>query len=95
MAVDPGTRPRHRDTRADFDDVGFTPVDESIDIGTDADDALVFAKSMGIVEGLTNGLDADDRATAMANLHELFLAHETPDGVRLDSASWVITARRV
>lgn len=77
-----------------FDEVGFTPVDEPMDIGADADDALDFAKSMGIVEGLTDGLDADDRAAAMANLHEVFVAHESPDGVLLDAAAWVITARR-
>ena len=63
-------------------------------LGTDAADALEFAKTMGIVEGLTDGLDADERATAMANLAELFAANETADGVLLASAAWLITARR-
>ena len=79
---------------AGFDEVGFTPVDEPMEIGVDASDALDFAKTMGIVEGLTEALSADDRATAMDNLRNLFVANETPDGVLLDSASWVITARR-
>ena len=43
---------------AGFDDVELEPIDEPIDLGTDASDALEFAKTMGIVEGLTDGLDA-------------------------------------
>ncbi len=57
-------------------------------------DALEFAKSMGIVEGLLHALDDQDRATAMSNLADLFHAHATPDGVLFDSAAWLITARR-
>ena len=43
---------------AGFDDVELEPIDELIDLGTDASDAIEFAKTMGIVEGLTDGLDA-------------------------------------
>ena len=47
---------------AGFDGVELEPIDELIDLGTDASDALEFAKTMGIVEGLTDGLDAEARA---------------------------------
>ena len=47
---------------------------------------------MGIVEGLTDGLDAPARAEAMSNLADLFHERETPDGVLLASAAWLITA---
>jgi SAM-dependent methyltransferase len=78
---------------AGFDDVELTPIDELVDLGTDAADALAFAKTMGIVEGLINGLGPDERVEAMANLDALFREHETPDGVLLNSAAWLITAR--
>jgi SAM-dependent methyltransferase len=79
---------------AGFDDVAFTPIDEPMLLGSDAADAMVFASSMGIVEGLTHGLDDDTRATAMANLTRLFAERETPDGVLIGSASWTITATK-
>ena len=79
---------------AGFDDVQLTPIDELVDLGTDASDALAFAKTMGIVEGLTNGLSGDERAQGMENLDALFREHETSDGVLMTSAAWLITARR-
>jgi SAM-dependent methyltransferase len=79
---------------AGFDDIELKPIDELIDLGTDAGDALEFAKTMGIVEGLTDGLDPDARAQAMSNLSDLFHQRETADGVLLPSAAWLITARK-
>jgi SAM-dependent methyltransferase len=79
---------------AGFDAVALEPIDEPIELGTDASDALEFAKTMGIVEGLTDGLDSGARARAMANLAALFRQRETADGVLLGSAAWLITARK-
>jgi SAM-dependent methyltransferase len=79
---------------AGFGDVKLEPIDEMIDLGTDACDALEFAKTMGIVEGLTDGLDANAQAEAMTNLADLFQERETADGVLLASAAWLITARK-
>ena len=79
---------------AGFDDVELEPIDELIDLGTDASDAMEFAKTMGIVEGLTDGLDPEARAQAMSNLADLFVERETADGVLLASAAWLITARK-
>ena len=79
---------------AGFDDVELEPLDELIDLGTDASDAMEFAKTMGIVEGLTDGLDPEARAEAMSNLADLFAERETADGVLLASAAWLITARK-
>jgi SAM-dependent methyltransferase len=79
---------------AGFDGVELEPIDEMVQLGTDASDALAFARTMGVVEGLTDGLDPEARAQAMANLAELFQARETPDGVLLTSAAWLITARK-
>lgn len=79
-------------TEAGFKGVEFAPIDEPMCLGKDSPDALEFAKTMGIVEGLTNGLEPDTKAEAMANLSRLFQQHESPDGVLLGSAAWLITA---
>lgn len=79
---------------AGFDSVELEPIDELIHLGADAADALEFAKTMGIVEGLTDGLDVETRAEAMSNLADLFHESETADGVLLASASWLISARK-
>lgn len=77
-----------------FVDVDLRALDAPMDLGVDADDACDFARTMGVVEGLTEGLGDTDRATAMANVAALFRDHETPDGVLFDGAAWLITARR-
>jgi SAM-dependent methyltransferase len=79
---------------AGFGAVELTPIDEPIDLGVDATDALAFTTAMGIVEGLTDGLDDDARARAMANLSDLIHQRQTADGVLLASAAWLITAER-
>jgi SAM-dependent methyltransferase len=79
---------------AGFVAVDLTPIDEPMDLGDDVDDAMAFASTMGIVEGLTHDLDADHRAEAMANVADLMAAHETADGVLIGSAAWLITAQR-
>ena len=79
---------------AGLEAIELAPVDEPIDFGADGSDALAFATTMGIVEGLTNGLDPDDRATAISQLAELLRRHESADGVLLSSAAWLITARK-
>lgn len=79
---------------AGFHDVELQPIDEPIDLGENAADATAFAKTMGIVDGLTDGLDGESRSQAMTNLSRLFEERETADGVLLPSAAWLITARR-
>ena len=79
---------------AGFDDVELMAIDEPMDLGADAKDAMEFAKSMGIVQGLTEGLDDDARARAMSNLADLFSERESADGVLINSAAWLISARR-
>ena len=60
----------------------------------DVDDAYAFVQTMGIVEGLTHGLDDTDRARALDALRETVAAHDTDDGVLLGTSAWLITARR-
>lgn len=81
-------------TSAGYTDVELAPMDLPMDMGSDADDAFAFFCTLGIVEGLSDGLDDERRAQALDNLREVARAHETPEGVLVDSAAWLITATR-
>ena len=79
---------------AGYEDVGFEPVDEPIDFGPHADDAFAFVSNLGIVEGLTQDLDAAGRERALDGLRQTVVAHESADGVLFGTSAWLITARR-
>ena len=81
-------------TSAGFEAVELDPVEEQVPIGSDADDAWAFLSIMGIVKGLTEGLDDETRERALENLRQTVKAHETPEGVLFGSAAWLVTARR-
>lgn len=78
---------------AGFDGTGLEPIDELIEFGPDASAALSFVRTLGIVEGLTKGLDDQAEARGLENLHRVLEAHETGEGVLLGSSAWLITAR--
>lgn len=79
---------------AGFDDIVFTPVDEPMFLGTNAEDAFDFVRTMGIFKSLTDGLDDDVRADALATLRSMLNHHQTADGVLLKSGVWLITASK-
>ena len=79
---------------AGFTEIGFEPVDEPIEFGSDPDDAYAFMRTLGIVEGLTHDLDDTGRGQAMAELQKTIAAHDTTDGVLFGTSAWLITARR-
>ncbi len=79
---------------AHFADVDIASVNEAVRLGVDADDAWAFVSGMGIVRGLTQDLDDETKQAALDRLREVVARHETPDGVLLDSAAWLITSRR-
>jgi hypothetical protein len=81
-------------TGAGYTEVELEAVDAPIFLGTDSADAWVFCRGMGIFRGLTDGLDDADRQQAIANLQQLLADKDTPEGVLLEGASWIITARR-
>src|SRR5205823_9370460 len=60
--------------------------------GADADAAYAFVGGIGIVKGLSEGLDEVARADAHEKLKAALRSHETPEGVRFGSAVWLITA---
>lgn len=81
-------------TDAGFVDIEHEPVSGPFVLGSDADDAFSFACRLGVVQGLTRDLDDDTKAKALGALRNAIEAHETPEGVIFDSATWFITARK-
>ncbi len=79
---------------AGFIDADTTSIDEPMWMGCDGDDAWEFVSQMGMVQGLLSGLDDETAQRAMKELRATLVAHHTADGVLLESASWLITARR-
>ena len=80
-------------TGAGFGDVRFQSVEEPMYLGADPDDAWVFVRGQGIFRGLTQDLDDDMKAQAIAKLRQVLVDHATDDGVLAGAASWIITAR--
>ena len=77
---------------AGWSDLAFEPLAQPIWLGRDADQGTRW--QLGQSGWLLHGTNQAQRTAAAANLHALFAAHQTPDGVELGSAAWLITARR-
>ena len=80
-------------TAAGFRDITVTEVREPVDLGTMAGETFAYFRDQPMVRGLTADLDPEQRDQALANLRATFDAHQTPDGVLIDSASWLVTAQ--
>jgi len=81
-------------TAAGFEGVELEAIEEPMEFGTDGDDAFSFARTLGIVEGMTHDLDDQATARALDAVHDALVAHETGEGVLIGSSAWLITARR-
>jgi SAM-dependent methyltransferase len=79
---------------AGFDAIALQEVSEPVSLGADADDAYGFVRTMGVTRGLLNDLDDTTAARALEALRSTLAAHDTPEGVLLPSAAWLITAHR-
>jgi SAM-dependent methyltransferase len=79
---------------AGFDGIDVVAVDQPFWLGTDAEDAFGFVRTTGIVRGLTNGLDDEQRARAFDALHATIVEHDRSEGVAFGSGAWLISARR-
>jgi SAM-dependent methyltransferase len=77
---------------AGFTDVAFEPVDGRMRFGLDAEEAWPFISTLGIVRGLTEQLDDEARAGALAALRRSLEEHTSADGVTYAAAVWCITA---
>ncbi|MGY1708265.1 class I SAM-dependent methyltransferase [Geodermatophilus sp. SYSU D00758] len=79
---------------AGFAAVDLTALPGVVRLGADVGDAFGFVAGLGPVRGLLAGLDGDTRRVALEELRAALAGHETPDGVLLAAAAWLVTARR-
>jgi SAM-dependent methyltransferase len=79
-------------TGAGFADVAIEGVETQMVFGTDADDAETFI--LGLLGWMLEGLDDSDRHRAVDNLRTTLAAHSTDNGVRYNSAAWIVRAAR-
>jgi SAM-dependent methyltransferase len=75
---------------AGFTDIALTPHDEKIG-RNDLDTALALALKVGPLGGLLRE-NPDQRDAVIGAVRRVLAGHDGPDGVTLDSASWIVTA---
>ena len=73
---------------AGFVDVAVEGLDIPLAFGT-VSEAQAFVESW-----MDDDLDQDARVRTLSSVHRLVLDNATPEGVRLQSATWLVTARR-
>ena len=79
---------------AGFEEIDLDEVHEPVCFGREADEAFGFVRTTGQVKGLLDDLDEPTATRALEALRSTLAAHETREGVLLDSRAWLITARR-
>jgi SAM-dependent methyltransferase len=79
---------------AGYVDVEVESVTEPIRLGADAEDAVRFLRGTPTVRTAFGGTDEGTAAKAVAALREALTPYETPGGLFLGSATWLVTARR-
>ena len=85
-----GERLRDILAEAGFTDIVIAPHDQKIGSG-DLDQTLATALRVGPL-GAVLREHPDKRDTVIATVRQALAAHDGPDGVRLDSATWIVTA---
>lgn len=81
-------------TGAGFTGVGVEPVREALWVGRDTEDAAGFFWDRPSSRRALKEADEATAAKARTALHDALAAHEGPDGVRLASVAWVVSAGR-
>ncbi len=90
---DPNVASRILDT-AGFTAPVFDEVHAPVFYGRDVEAAFDFVSEFSTVSGRLAGLDASERANAVARLRQLLAEHQRTDGVWFDSRAWIVTAQR-
>jgi SAM-dependent methyltransferase len=81
-------------TGAGLDDAGVLPVDVPLPFGADAREAADFYLGSGPVRAFLEQSPGVTPAEAHAALLAALRPYESPDGVRVPGAHWLVTARR-
>jgi len=75
-----------------FTDVVLRPVNETTTYGRTVQDAHAFLQ--GLLGWMLEGQQPGRRTASLEALRATLAAHETDDGIRFESAAWLVTARR-
>jgi len=92
LALSDPARVRSLLDAAGFSEVDMRGLSEQMYFGADPEDAFRFVA--GQRAGMLRDLDPDTQALALDNLRASLADHHTEQGVRYDSATWLIEARR-
>lgn len=79
---------------AGFEQVEIASVVEPLWVGKDLDDALAYRFDTPTGRAKLAAMDEADHIRAFEALREAYRPHLTADGVVLDGAAWLVTARR-
>ena len=83
-------------TQAGFVDVTITPHAEALTVGasTDIDETVNFLLEMGPTGSALRQAPPEARPVVAAAVRDALRPYVTADGVRMNSAAWIVTARR-
>jgi SAM-dependent methyltransferase len=95
LFADPGRLSRLL-TSAGWTDIRTDSVTEPAWIGQDVDDVIGYVRGMEVVRRITEAAGDDDRLVerALAGMAAEYAARQAPDGVWVEAAAWLVTARR-
>lgn len=80
--------------RAGFEQVRTDPLQASMRLGDDADDAVAFLRGTGMARAMLSEASVEDADRALAAVADALRPHEAPAGVHLGGAAWLVTATR-
>lgn len=80
---------------AGFEELAFTPCEESLLLGggTDLDSAVDFSLRMGPAAAALRSSGGEIPVELVSDVREALAPHATPEGVRMTCATWIVTAR--
>jgi len=78
-----------------WEDVQVAPVNEPAWTGSDVEDVMSYIRGMPVIHALAASLDPVLTARVLAAIEEQYDARQRPDGIWVQAAAWLVTARRV
>ncbi len=81
--------------RTGWQDIQITPVVEPARVGADVDDVMGYVRGMPVMQGIADSLgDETEFERTLARVADDYAPRQYPDGVWVNAAAWLVTARR-
>ena len=80
-------------TEAGFCDIALEPLDREVSLGANLEDAVINAQHIGPVANVVIDAPQAVRDRIAEDLRQALQPYATDDGVKVGSASWIVTAR--